>query len=39
MYKQVYGYIMDDQMSKESAEINAYFMPKIRIANKIANKK
>lgn len=39
MYKQVYGYIMDDQMSKESAVINAYFMPKIRIANKIANKK
>lgn len=39
MYKQVYGYIMDDEMQKESSLINSYFMPKIRIANKIANKK
>lgn len=39
MYKQVYGYIMADQLAKESTRVNMYFMPKIRNAKKIANKK
>lgn len=39
MYKQVYGYIMADQLSKESNRVDMYFMPKIRNAKRIANKK
>lgn len=30
MYKQVYGYIMEDKMSEEAARIDAYFAPKAK---------
>ena len=30
MYKQVYGYIMEDKMSEESKKIDSYFLPKIQ---------
>ena len=30
MYKQVYGYIMEDKMSEESQKIGAYFLPKLK---------
>lgn len=30
MYKQVYGYIMEDKMSEESQKIDAYFLPKLK---------
>lgn len=39
MYKQVYGYIMEDKMAEESKRIDAYFLPKIENANKNANNK
>jgi len=37
MYKQVYGYIMDDKLSDEAARIDAYFSGKLRNANENAN--
>lgn len=39
MYKQVYGYVMAEELAKEASKVDLYFMPKIRIANKLANEK
>ena len=39
MYKQVYGYIMAEKLSEESARVDAYFLHKYENANENANDK
>lgn len=39
MYKQVYGYVMAEMLSEESARVDSYIMHKFQLANENANEK